>query len=116
MHDLSPSGSALLGLVSGFLLSSMSGTAADVDAWLKWRNGDELDGRIVEGSEESLRWRGKAFAEPLDIQLDQLEGIRFSTANREKEDDDSQFRVLMLNGDRLEGRIVEMGPELIKMT
>lgn len=111
MHDLT-----LLGLVSGFFFSSMSGTAADVDAWLKWRNGDELDGRIVEGSEGSLRWRGKAFADPLDIQLDQLEGIRFSTANREKDDDDSQFRVLMLNGDRLEGRIVEMGPELIKMT
>jgi len=111
MHNLT-----LLGLASGFFFSSMSGSAADVDAWLKWRNGDELDGRIVGGTGASLRWRGKTFAKPLEIQLDQLEGIRFSLANREKSDDDPQFRVLMVNGDRLEGRIIEIGPELIKMT
>lgn len=103
----------LLGL--GFGVLSQAG-GADVDAWLKWRNGDELDGRVVEGSDTSLRWNAEPFAEPLDIEIEQLEGIRFSTANRERDRSESQFRVLMVNGDRLDGTITEITRDAITMT
>ena len=99
----------------GLCLAYSIGAAADVDAWLKWRNGDELDGRIVESTDASLRWSAEPFAAPLDIGIEQLEGIRFSSANRETFDYEPQFRVLMTNGDRLDGMLLEITRDTITM-
>ncbi len=101
----------LWGLCSLFSL----GAAADVDAWLKWRNGDELDGRIVESTDQLLHWSAEPFATPLDVAIEQLEGIRFSSANRETSEYKPQFRVLMTNGDRLDGMLLEITRDTITM-
>lgn len=99
----------LTGLLSLLLVGGITSTlsAAD-DAWLRWRNGDELRGRILESESDRIVWKSEMFQEPLRLSLEQLSGIRFAASNREeqKEGEEAPFRVLLTNGDQLEGDLL----------
>ncbi|NRB73303.1 MAG: TlpA family protein disulfide reductase [Verrucomicrobiales bacterium] len=79
------------------------------EAWLTWRNGDELKGHLNPSPDERVSWLSPHFAAPLNIRVDQLESIRFPSTRGEGVDrDESQFRVYLNNGDKLEGGLVSM--------
>ncbi|MEX2579258.1 MAG: TlpA disulfide reductase family protein [Verrucomicrobiales bacterium] len=108
----------LLGLAAwAWLGFAGAGSAEDgATGWLKWRNGDELRGAILQSDDGAIRWEAEPFAAPLEIRLDQLDGIRFSTANRLKDEPQPRFRVLLNNGDRLEGDLLAIGEGTLKMS
>ncbi|MEM1441094.1 MAG: TlpA disulfide reductase family protein, partial [Verrucomicrobiota bacterium] len=78
---------------------------------LKWRNGDELSGGLVTGDNSSIRWEASPFASPLEISYSQLDGIRFAT--EEKSGKRPPFRLLLNNGDRLEGHLESINGDTI---
>ncbi|MDF1738282.1 MAG: TlpA disulfide reductase family protein [Verrucomicrobiales bacterium] len=85
-------------------------------AWLQWRNGDELKGAINESNDGTINWRAEPFAGPLKLKKAQLRGIRFSSTNREKDFvDASSFRVQLINQDRIEGELVSMDENAVRL-
>ena len=79
------------------------------EAWLTWRNGDELKGQLNPSPDERVSWLSPHFAAPFNIRTDQLESIRFpSTRGKGVDRKESQFRVHLKNGDKLEGGLVSM--------
>ncbi len=73
-------------------------------AWIKWRNGDELRGEIRNSENERIHWKSEAFGQPLILDIDQLESVRFASTNRTTSSHRvPEFRVLLTNGDRLDG-------------
>ncbi len=87
---------------------------AEKEARLRWRNGDELPGALLKSDEGTIRFGAIPFSEPLTLTLEQLSSIRFSTVGKEREKDSGpRFEVTLDNGDRLDGRLLEMGPDTI---
>lgn len=102
----------LLGFVlSGFGSVIQDSSAEETAAVLKWRNGDELEGRLLAGNEKTLQFEAAPFAEPIVVSLEQLEGIRFSETSESKRR--PAFRVLLTNGDRLEGSLQAISKDSI---
>ncbi|MDF1657861.1 MAG: TlpA disulfide reductase family protein [Verrucomicrobiales bacterium] len=88
----------------GIILSPIQSSAEELSAELKWRNGDTLKGSILGSDGKLLQWNAEPFAEPLSLNLDQLTGVRFSTvASGTTSETSPPFRLLLNNGDRLEG-------------
>lgn len=84
------------------------------EAWLRWRNGDELKGEILPGKEGRIRWKSSAFAEPFSLRYEPLESVRFpSPAKTDQGKTSSEFRIVMRNGDRLEGALLSLSPETV---
>lgn len=100
--------------LSGLSLVPRQSAATEPSAALQWRNGDVLDGRILRGDGNTLQWDAEPFAGPLSLGLDQLEGVRFSTI-APKTDPKARppFRLLLNNGDRLEGTLEAISVETI---
>ncbi len=79
---------------------------------LRWRNGDELPGQLLESAPGRIRFSATAFAEAFEFTPGQLDAIRFSgkepTAPATV---DPVFEIVMKNGDRLLGNLesVEAG-------
>ncbi len=85
-------------------------------AVLTWRNGDQISGKLQESGEGMLHFEATPFAEPLQLGLDQLSGIRFSQNSGSTEPKDTSypvFEISLKNGDRLEGKLLEMTREKI---
>lgn len=81
---------------------------------LRWRNGDELAGRLLEGPEALLRFSSKPFAAPFDLRPGQLSGLRFGTgAEPASATPVSDFEVTLKNGDRLRGRLLAIDDTVI---
>ncbi|MDF1824023.1 MAG: TlpA disulfide reductase family protein [Verrucomicrobiales bacterium] len=90
--------------LSGLPWLSPSGHAED--AFLKWRNGDSLKGDLLTSSDKIINWKAPPFAAPLSIQVEQLEGIRLPRQSKTKQaPPPAPFRLLLKNGDRLEGEL-----------
>ena len=84
-------------------------SASAEDAYLRWRNGDELAGQILPGEAGKIHWKAQPFSRPLQLNLRQLESIRFSSENRNPTaKDEATFRILLKNGDRLDGSLHAM--------
>lgn len=96
---------------------SLSLLADDAPAWLRWRNGDELRGAILESEEDRILWKADPFAAPLRLGLDQLEGIRFSSSPPpETSPDLPGFRIFLKGGDRLEGSLQAIDAETVTVS
>lgn len=119
------------------LLAAVPLCAVDADAGLlTWRNGDRLEGRVLGGDAETLRWRSDTFAEPFTLRLDQLDSLRFD--EREEADGRSagnhgtgkerfaensaandppggDFLFLLRNGDHLRGDLVAIGDGVVTL-
>ncbi len=86
-------------------------------AWLQWRNGDELKGVIHESNDGTITWQAEPFASPLSLKKEQLKGIRFASTNREKDFvDTSSFRIQLLNEDRIEGELIAMDGNTVRVS
>lgn len=85
-------------------------------AWLSWRNGDELKGRILQSEEEKIRWSSFAFASPLSVSVNQLKGVRFSSTKVESSQNDENFRIILNNGDRLHGNLLAIDENTITIS
>jgi thiol-disulfide isomerase/thioredoxin len=89
------------------LVAPLGGQDAPVS--LRWRNGDELNGRLLEGDAGRVRFSAPLFAGPFDLTPGQLESIRFSGEEKaDKAGDGPAFEVAMKNGDRLRGTLVSV--------
>jgi len=81
---------------------------------LRWRNGDELSGRLLEGPEALLRFSSKPFAAPFDLRPGQLSGMRFGTGEEpDTATPVSDFEVTLKNGDRLRGQLLAIDEAVI---
>jgi thiol-disulfide isomerase/thioredoxin len=101
------------------LLTLSCGSLSAEEAWLRWNNGDELKGIILESVEGKIRWKAEPFSKPFELSLDHLESIRFSSSNRKpdaSEKGEPEFRIVMLNGDRLDGQLMEIGSETVTLS
>lgn len=78
------------------------------EATLRWRNGDELPGLILESSSGEVRWEATPFAAPLEIGLEQLSGLQFSSESDPAAESGPRFRFEMKNGDRINGDFVSV--------
>ena len=67
----------LLGLAIVCGVAGHASPPASPEVLLRWRNGDELSGRLLEGSDGSVRLSAAPFAAPLDLRPGQLTGLRF---------------------------------------
>ena len=79
---------------------------------LRWRNGDELSGRILEGPGGLLRFASPPFASPFDLRPGQLSGLRFGAGEdspASPSPSDPRFEVTLKTGDRLRGRLLAIG-------
>ncbi len=76
---------------------------------LRWRNGDLLDGKLLEGGAGKVRFSAPLFAGPLELASGQLESIRFPAGEPDGSDGDGAvFEVTLKNGDRLRGVLVSV--------
>jgi thiol-disulfide isomerase/thioredoxin len=109
-----PGLSPVPGLSQESSASASDESAPPGSAWLRWRNGDELRGRVLESGTDSIRWESGPFDEPLSLALDQMEAILFAvptgTTGRDPSPD---FRIHFRNGDRLEGALLAIEEELV---
>lgn len=78
------------------------------EATLRWRNGDELLGRILESASDEVRWEASPFAAPLEIGLEQLSGLQFVSETDPEVESGTRFRFEMKNGDRINGDFVSI--------
>jgi thiol-disulfide isomerase/thioredoxin len=91
------------------LALSASSEADEGVVSLRWRNGDELNGRLLEGEAGKVRFSAALFAGPFDLAPAQLESIRFSAGQPASIDGGGPvFEVAMKNGDRLRGELVSV--------
>ncbi len=89
---------------------------AEKSARLRWRNGDELPGSLLTSDEGSVRFAAKPFSEPLTLKLGQLAAIRFPAGEKKtSKNSGPTFEVTLDNGDRLDGRLLEIGPDTITL-
>lgn len=103
----------LLGVALSGLLSFPLEAGAD-EAVLTWRNGDTLKGELLDSSGELIRWKATPFASPLSIRVNQLEGVRLARlADATKPETPAAFRLLLKNGDRLEGNLESIDGETV---
>lgn len=93
-----------------------AGAVKAEDAWLRWRNGDELGGEILPGKDGHILWKAKPFSRPLVLGLEQLESIRFSSGNEKSDRGEEQFRVILKNGDRLDGALLAIDEENVTIS
>jgi len=100
---------SLLGF-SGGALASDSG-----EVTLRWRNGDDLVGRILESASGQVRWEASPFAAPLEIGLEQLSGLHFSAESEAAVESAHGFRFEMKNGDRINGDFVDVQGQRLRL-
>ena len=79
-------------------------TAAADDMSLHWKNGDSLSGTLLKADATSLTWKSPMFTDALQIELSHLASINFSAAEAVASDE-AESRILMRNGDLLNGRL-----------
>lgn len=86
--------------------------ADDAVVLLRWRNGDELPGRLLEGGPGAIRFSARPFAAPFDLDPGQLEAIRFpgaaDSADSAAPGPAPLFEVAIRNGDRLRGALLSV--------
>jgi thiol-disulfide isomerase/thioredoxin len=78
---------------------------------LRWRNGDELSGKLLEGPGGLLRFAAAPFAAPFDLRPGQLSGLRFGVEEGSPASLASPgagFEVTLKNGDRLRGQLLSI--------
>ena len=83
----------------------LSGSGPSV---LRWRNGDELSGKILAGPQGLIRFAAAPFAAPFDLRPGQLSGLRFALADEPPSLPTAagpEFEVILKNGDRLSGQV-----------
>ncbi len=79
---------------------------------LRWRNGDELPGRLLDGLDGRLRFAAAPFAAPFDLHPAQLSGVRFPPSKGQAaEGEGPLFEVSLRNGDRLRGQLLAVDLE-----
>lgn len=93
-----------------------SSTPAPPEVLLRWRNGDELSGRLLEGPDGSVRLSSATFAAPLDLRPGQLSGLRFGTGDVGPIVETSDFELTLKNSDRLRGGILAIDEAAITFT
>ena len=86
---------------------------ASSEAWLTWRNGDELKGQLNRSPDERISWVSPFFSAPLTIRTDQLEGIRFPSTRADNSEPAPSFRLHLVNGDKLEGNLTSVDADSI---
>lgn len=81
---------------------------------LRWRNGDELSGRLLEGPDGAVRLSAAPFAAPLDLRPGQLSGLRFAAGDGMPPGAaTSDFEITLKNGDRLRGAVIAIDEKAI---
>ena len=90
-----------------FMLLAISLSANADDATLMWHNGDSLSGKLLNADDKVLTWQSPMFADPLQIELPYLSGVKYPASEAAKPDD-GVFRILMRSGDFLNGRLTAM--------
>lgn len=94
----------------------VSSEDAERSGRLRWRNGDELPGVLLPSEEGTVRFAAKPFSEPLTLNLGQLASIRFTAGGKKSERASGpSFEVTLDNGDRLDGRLLEIGRDTITL-
>ncbi len=88
-----------------FLAISLPANADD--ATLLWHNGDSLSGTLLKADDKVLTWQSQMFTDPLQIELSYLASVKFPASEAAKADP-GVFRILMRNGDFLNGRLTSI--------
>ncbi len=79
---------------------------------MRWRNGDELVGRLLDGPDGFVRLSAPSFAAPFDLDPAQLTGLRFpATTVPQEAAEEPLFEISLKNGDRLRGRLLAIDRE-----
>jgi thiol-disulfide isomerase/thioredoxin len=82
---------------------------------LRWRNGDELEGKLLNNNKPGILFSNTSFAGPFDLRVGQLSGIRFPKAPDKAETPDTPlFEITLSNGDQLKGTLLEIGKEFLR--
>ena len=89
------------------MLLAISLPANADDATLLWHNSDSLSGTLLKADDEVLTWQSPMFADPLQIELSYLASVKFPASEAAKADP-GVFRILMRNGDFLNGRLTSI--------
>lgn len=93
---------------------SAEGTAADPSGIrLRWRNGDEISGRLLDAPAGRVAFAVPAFEGPFDLDPAQLSGLRFPAPDDPpaSESPTPPFELVLKNGDRLHGRLLSIDRE-----
>jgi thiol-disulfide isomerase/thioredoxin len=99
----------IVAILAGSLwLGGVANSSPEREVNLTWRNGDELTGRLLPGSEgETIRFEASPFTDPLDLRPGQLGRIHFPAALATPEPATPlRFEVSLSNGDRLRGKLI----------
>ncbi|MDA1229840.1 MAG: hypothetical protein O2856_03615, partial [Planctomycetota bacterium] len=86
------------------MLLAISLSAQADDATLHWNNGDSLFGKLIKADDATLTWQSPMFTDPLQIELSYLANVKYPASEAAKADE-HEFRILMRNGDYLNGRL-----------
>jgi hypothetical protein len=101
----------ILSLVS---LALVTGAAAQSTDELLFRNGDLLYGQLLAIDESStVRWRHPDAAEPIEFKPDSIAQINFPAPTNSITRSDNACRLLLANGDALEGDLVSCDREAV---
>ena len=80
--------------------------AAGETGTLRWSNGDQLPGSLLDGEGETLQWSSDLFATPLLLDAKQVAAVDFFDSDLRKTAE--AFRIVMRNGDVIYGRLVKV--------
>ena len=89
------------------MLLAISLPANADDATLLWRNGDSLAGTLLKADDKVLTWQSPMFTDSLQIELSYLASVKYPASEAAKADP-GIFRILMRNGDFLNGRLTSI--------
>ncbi len=89
------------------MLLAVSLPANADEATLVWHNGDSLSGNLLKADDKVLTWQSPMFTDPLQIELSYLAAVKYPASEAAKADP-GVFRILMRNGDFLNGRLTSI--------
>ncbi len=87
----------------------------EADAWLSWKNGDSLKGKMLPSERgDVVCWKSELFEDPFEIRIGQLQMVRFGS-DQKLEDGGEAFRITLKTGDVVTANLVSISADLIKI-
>lgn len=83
---------------------------------LYWKNGDQLPGQAISGTESQTSWKSFVFDAPLEISNTALAAIEFSISNEAEKVDINGHAVRLSNGDQINGNITSVDEKSVAIS